>query len=137
MSIVFTTAKAKNWCDDHRGTVVTRDANDTTVYVCNAVGSTIDRGNKTEFWETSVENERGPRASLRNQDCNFWGCPNKADVGGHVRVFKGPRSELIDGYFIMPTCSSCNNSRLRDCRCGGLHPLIINYKLVFRGMALD
>ena len=154
--IAFTTARTKKWNDGHHRTVVKPDANYTRVYVCNVVGSTKDGGNKTEYWEKSMKavTPRGPGPSLTNQDCNFLGCPKKADVGGHVRVFKGPRSGKIDGWFIMPMCSSCNNDRSLDCRCdenssnhdccnpkskckNEKHALIKNYKLVFRCMVLD
>lgn len=130
--ITFTTARMKKWDNSHRGTVVTRDDNDTRVYVCNVVNSSEDGGNKTVFWEESMKSATGRKNSLKNQICNFFKCGELAKVGGHVRVFKGPKSEMIDGWFIMPTCYSCNNSKLRDCPCDEKHPLSINYKLVFR-----
>lgn len=145
--IAFTTARTKNWHDRDFGTVVTQDANNTRVYVCNVVCPTKDGRNKTEFWEKSMKTATGRENSLRKQICNFKDCGNAADVGVNVRVFKGPRSGKIAGWFVMPTCFSCNKKRSLDCRCdenssnddcckpgckNEKHELSMNYKLVFR-----
>lgn len=64
--------------------------------VCNVVGSSKDSGNKSEFWAEHADRDFPKK-------CRILGCPNDAEVGGHMWVKK--RTKFC---YILPICQHHN-----------------------------